>query len=495
MFLVKQRGEGNLMPTMIDQRDRQLRDLFHLIAVNPEYEPSVSMILKTSRQLLGATGAAFRSTDPDIMVKVGKLGTVDLEMPLGTPDFTALDSTPGVLTCSVRSDESLLGILWLVLDKLSEDQQDTLGVLLDALAIVVERAKAETKFVQAQQLSSALLDSIADSLLVFDADWRLVLMNPAAETIFKAEPGQTLAEVVQSEALTEFVEGQRPLDEWSIDDKTFIPDVHPIGARSNEAWILSLRDITQYKKLNRNQSEFIRIVSHDVRSPLTSMRGFADMMGMVGDLNDKQKQFNEKVLSGINQITALVDNIQDAGLFDIENGFYQLTRSYTDMDEMVRKVVDNQLIPEEKSHLNISVSVSDEVPIINADVNMLERAVANLVDNAVKYTPDGGQVDVRVYTAAESVVVSVRDNGGGMTLEEQKQLFQRHVRIFRPEHKRIKGGGLGLFIVKSIAQRHGGDAWVTSEVGVGSTFYFNIPLNGANLIIPGSEENTNEAAD
>lgn len=483
------------MPTMIARRDRQLRDLFHLIAVNPEYEPAIAAILKTSRQIFGAAGAAFRSVDPDVMVKMGKLGRVDLEMPRGTPDFTIDDSTPGVLICSVRSDEALLGVLWLVLEKLSEDQQDALSVLLDALAIVVERAKAETKLIQAQQLSRALLDSAADPLLVFDADWRLVLMNPEAETIFKAEPGQALAEVVQSEALTEFVHEQRPLDEWSFDDKTFIPNVYPIGERTSEAWILSLRDITQYKKLNRNQSEFIRIVSHDVRSPLTSMRGFADMMGMVGDLNDKQKQFNEKVLSGINQITALVDNIQDAGLFDIENGFYQLTRSHADMHELVAKVVDNQLIPEEKSHLNLSVSVSDDVPILNADVNMLERAVANLVDNAVKYTPDGGQVDVRVHTAAESVVVSVRDNGGGMTPEEQKQLFQRHVRLLRPEHKRIKGGGLGLFIVKSIAQRHGGDAWVTSEVGVGSTFYFNIPLKGANLVISDSDKDTDEAAD
>ena len=133
-----------------------------------------------------------------------------------------------------------------------------------------------------------------------------------------------------------------------------------------------------------------------------------------------------------------------------------------------------------------SPDFSTQHPIINADGNMLERAITNLVDNAIKYTPNGGHVDALVYLNAGSVIVGVRDNGLGISPENQKQLFQRHVRLVRPEHKRIKGTGLGLFIVKSVAQRHGGDAWVDSTEGVGSTFSFNIPLKGANLVIPGA---------
>ncbi|HVU12447.1 MAG TPA: HAMP domain-containing sensor histidine kinase [Phototrophicaceae bacterium] len=243
------------------------------------------------------------------------------------------------------------------------------------------------------------------------------------------------------------------------------------------------RSITQYKKLNRSQAEFIRIVSHDIRSPLTSMRGFAEMMGMVGPLNTKQAQFSDKVQSGIAQITALVDNIQDAGRFDPETGFYEMSRSQVDLNEMVKRVVSNQLIPQEKPDLTISVSVSDDVPIINADANMVERAITNLVDNAIKYTPNGGHIDALAITNAGSVIISVRDNGLGISKENQKQLFQRHVRLARPEHKRIKGTGLGLFIVKSVAQRHGGDAWVESAENVGSTFSFSIPLKGANLVV------------
>lgn len=245
----------------------------------------------------------------------------------------------------------------------------------------------------------------------------------------------------------------------------------------------NIRTRELFQKLNRNQSEFMRIVSHDLRSPLTSMQGFASMLelGLVGDMNEKQKHFVTKILAGITQMTALVDNIQDAGRYDPETGFYDLTRSPCDLREIVRKIVENHLVPAEKA-LSISVSAADDVPIINADANMLERAIINLFDNAVKYTPDGGKIQVGVKKKEDDVIVFVSDTGLGISLEGQQHLFERHVRIAREEHKRIKGSGLGLFIVRSVAQRHGGDAWVESKEGAGSTFYLSIPLQGPNLV-------------
>ncbi len=117
---------------------------------------------------------------------------------------------------------------------------------------------------------------------------------------------------------------------------------------------------------------------------------------------------------------------------------------------------------------------------------MLERAITNLVDNAIKYTPNGGKVDVGVHCVNNEVHISVRDTGLGISADHQKQLFQRHVRLARQEHKKIKGTGLGLFIVKSVAQRHGGNAWVNSVEGEGSTFTMSIPLKDANLLVPTS---------
>jgi signal transduction histidine kinase len=150
---------------------------------------------------------------------------------------------------------------------------------------------------------------------------------------------------------------------------------------------------------------------------------------------------------------------------------------------MVNRVVENHLVPAEKQELTISVVVSDDIPIVSVDGTMLERALTNLVDNAIKYTPNGGHIEVGIKREQDRIIISTRDNGLGISPEHQKRLFERHMRIPRPEHKRIKGSGLGLFIVKSVAQRHGGDAWVESVEGEGSTFYLSIPLEGPNLVV------------
>ncbi len=339
-------------------------------------------------------------------------------------------------------------------------------------------------------LMQSLLSSITDPLLVLDNNKRLIQMNPAAEAVFKTTlqqaRGKSLQSITHSEELAAFAEEGKALNEWiTPDDKTFMPRIEAVKDEDNNAvgWVLALRDVTQFKKLNRNQSEFMRIVSHDLRSPLTSMQGFASMLELelVGGLNEKQKHFVSKILAGITQMTALVDNIQDAGRYDPETGFYDLTRSHVDLGEIAKRIVENHLVPAEKA-LTISVNIADNVPIINADANMLERAIINLFDNAIKYTPDGGKIEVGVKRENDEVLVLVRDTGLGIGKDAQQHLFERHVRIAREEHKKIKGSGLGLFIVRSVAQRHGGDAWVESKEGEGSTFYLGIPLDGPNLI-------------
>jgi signal transduction histidine kinase len=242
----------------------------------------------------------------------------------------------------------------------------------------------------------------------------------------------------------------------------------------------------RHERFNLNQVQFLRIVSHDLRSPLTSMLGFASMLesDMVGELNEKQSRFVEKILSGVAQMTSLVDNIQDAGRFDPETGFYEIERSPVDPVEMVKGIVRTQLVPAEKQELTIRVNTADNVPIINVDTNMLERALTNLVDNAIKYTPNGSAIEIEIKRTDDQIIIGVQDNGLGISPEDQRRLFQRHVRIRRKEHKRVKGTGLGLFIVRSVAQHHGGNAGVESVENEGSKFYIGIPLKGANLPVP-----------
>jgi signal transduction histidine kinase len=267
---------------------------------------------------------------------------------------------------------------------------------------------------------------------------------------------------------------------------SILPERHPAIETLIESLTISathVRLVARHEKLGRNQSEFMRIVSHDLRSPLTSIQGFASMLeaGSVGELNPQQEHFVEKILSGISQMTSLVENFQDAGRYDPETGFYEMQRKPCDVSAIINKIVSNHIVPAEKQELHLKTVVEDDIPIIFADSNMLERAIINLVDNAIKYTPNGREIEVIATRNGDSVNIGIKDNGLGISPENQKLLFERHVRIPRTEHKRVKGSGLGLFIVRSVARRHGGEAWVESEEGNGSTFYIKIPIGELNM--------------
>lgn len=327
----------------------------------------------------------------------------------------------------------------------------------------------------------SVLDTIKSPILLLDHSHRLIALNEQARQLFEVPPdaiaGVALTELPHGEDLSRLFDSTHTLVEWTFSEKVFAPSVEA----APHGWTVILQDVSHYKRLNHGQSESMRYLLHDLRSPLTAIQGFASMMDSVGELNDKQKHFVSKVLSGVSQMTALVENVQDAGRYDPDTGTYQVMRTPTDIGAIARKIVENHLAPADKT-LSVTVAVADDLPIINADETMLQRAINNLVDNAIKYTPDGGKIHVSVTRADNKIMVAVQDTGLGISAQNQRLLFERHARIFRQEHKRIKGTGLGLFIVRSVAKRHGGDAWVESEEGKGSTFLISIPLEGANLL-------------
>ncbi len=488
-----------------------LAHVIELVANPSSSETAIPQLLQYIQQTVGAEGVTFVIFDePHLVIKVGNadewvareelLKSIVAPLSGGLHSNIALpDNFKPQFTGSAVAPliyQKKIGAVWLSFNTLRDvnhDEQENLLPLIHALTIIGANLQAREIHERSRQLTLSLLNSITDPLLVVDDDRQILLMNPAAEAIFKTtvskSQGKNLREILQSEELADLAENGTTVNEWvTSDDKTFMPRIEAVRDTNGsiEGWVLALRDITHFKKLNRNQSEFMRIVSHDLRSPLTSMQGFASMLelGLVGELNEKQKHFVSKILAGITQMTALVDNIQDAGRYDPETGFYDLSRSQVDLGEMVQRIIDNHLVPAEKA-LTISVSVADDVPIINADANMLERAIINLFDNAIKYTPDGGKIEVGVKRSSNDVVIGVKDTGLGISKDAQQHLFERHVRIAREEYKKIKGSGLGLFIVRSVAQRHGGDAWVESQEGEGSTFFVGIPLEGPNLIASG----------
>lgn len=245
--------------------------------------------------------------------------------------------------------------------------------------------------------------------------------------------------------------------------------------------LITLRDITRHRRMRENQKEFTSMVSHDMRSPLTYMKGYMDMLPMIGSLTDKQRDYAGRIAMGIQHLADLVDKILDASRLD-PDGNYQLNREPCDIGALVDDMANTHLAPAERKGLILEVAASHHLPILNLDVEMMKRAMNCLVDNAVKYTPEGGRVTLVAHVDGDEMKIEVKDTGLGISPEHQKRLFERFQRVRRPEHTRVKGSGLGLYIVRRVAETHGGRVWVESEVGEGSTFGLAIPIGGPNLV-------------
>lgn len=475
--------------TALSQQPEQLAELLRTAA-----EADASAVLLFHAPAHSAVAGGQVSLAVEALARAAAAltpGSVSAVEPLLAADDGRFKSA---LLAPVYRDDELCGALYLLYAREATLDEEARQTLLQAAAVgaaVIDRQRAAAlAAARAEQFAASLVAAIKDPLIALDAGRTVVALNPAALELFEVSPaaavGQPLEAVISSaELLGIIAAGTDSHQEWLAENgRAFMPYVEAVSSADGAlaGWVVILNDITRFKRLIHNQSEFTRIVSHDLRTPMTSMKGFADMLAIVGDMNEKQKYFIEKILSGIVQMTKLVDNIQDAGRYDPETGFYELSRSPCDLCELVTRIANNHLIPAEKQELSLVVDTAPDVPIVNVDQTMVERAVTNLVDNAIKYTPNGRAVSIGVHRVDNQVIISVRDNGLGISPENQKLLFERHFRIARHEHRSIKGSGLGLFIVRSVAQRHGGRAWIESVDGAGSTFFMSIPLEGDNLI-------------
>lgn len=230
----------------------------------------------------------------------------------------------------------------------------------------------------------------------------------------------------------------------------------------------------------QNQSDVVGTLAHDLRSPLTYMQGYASMIPAMSELTERQAAYLDKITVGITQMSELVEKVLDVRKIE-PDGNYRLNRSATDVINVLHEIVNTHSDPAVKKGLTLTLEVDPSLPIMSLDELMLRRAINNLADNAVKYTPAPGAITIRGYVANNQIVIAVKDTGLGISAENQKHLFSQFRRIQRRDTIGVKGSGLGLYIVKGVAQRHGGDAKVESVEGEGSTFFIMLPLDGPNL--------------
>jgi signal transduction histidine kinase len=231
-----------------------------------------------------------------------------------------------------------------------------------------------------------------------------------------------------------------------------------------------MQDITYLKELDRAKSDFVTAVTHDLRSPLTAITGFIDLLRDAGPLNEQQTEFVSHARQSTTKMRRLIDDLLD--LAKIEAGLGASTKT-CDLFTLAQEVVTELQGAAIQQHITLSVDKAGDIPEIRGDPNRLRRAIANLVGNALKYTPEGGSVRVDLEANDGRVSVAVVDTGRGIPKDDIPYIFDPFYRV--SEHQDVDGSGLGLAMVKSIVDAHGGTISVNSQVGQGSQFTISLP--------------------
>jgi len=228
-------------------------------------------------------------------------------------------------------------------------------------------------------------------------------------------------------------------------------------------------------RLNTLKAEFISTVSHELRSPLTPIVGFSELLSATTIDADRVRDMGAEILRHAQRMQRLVDDLLDVS--HMEAGRFRLDMVDVDLGQLLERTVTE--IARQSDHHEVAYHSVGALPVIRGDPLRLRQVIDNLLTNAIKYSPEGGQIDVTAFQRGTEVVVAVRDQGIGLPPDKLGRLFEKFYRVDNALAHRVRGSGLGLAIVKHIIDAHGGRVWVESELGRGSTFTFSLPLTAA----------------
>jgi len=357
------------------------------------------------------------------------------------------------------------------------------SALADYAGIAIENARLYREAETERAKLHAILGQAEEAILVTDEENRLLLANAAAREALRLEPTDLegaqnpprLDAVVHVTAILDLfareqdagraVHGEATLDSGRI----YNAHLTPVGGVGQ---VLMLQDVTHLKELNRVKSEFVAAVSHDMRTPLTSVQGYVDLLAKVGPVNKKQERFLARIETSIRSITDLIDDLLDIRRIEAE---LDLEMEACDLRHVIDDVVQRMRPYAEDGGQDLVWRPPVSSLWVRCNPPRIAQALENLVSNAIKYSSPGERVIVTGSEDEGHVVVSVSDEGIGIPREEQPRIFDRFYRGKSEEVAGIRGTGLGLSIVRAVVDKHGGRVWVESQPGAGSTFTFVLP--------------------
>ncbi len=353
-----------------------------------------------------------------------------------------------------------------------------------------------TKIERSQALCDTVLKTVDDALLVIDKGQKIISANPAAEALIGHEPtGETLMGVMPNPELESLIDDARRVSTEGMERRVEFNKriFHARAVTSNNGEnpiaVLTLRDVTQIQRLERARREMVANVTHELSTPITAIGLLAETLFNVAQTEKPKKlrKLAKDIRVESETLTHLVQEMRDLSL--IESGQMPVRLMPTDLLEMVQMTIEQlQPLAEGKNH-HIDLEIEPGISVL-ADDRQIQRAVKNILHNAIKFTPAGGHIHLKATLNDNEAVLAVTDNGPGIPADDLPRVFER---FFQVDRARRDGTGLGLAIVRHIVLAHGGRAWVESVQGQGATFYIALALSEKE-IKPASQQNLEEEA-
>lgn len=397
------------------------------------------------------------------------------------------DALPGPLMCvPLRDASEVFGAIYV--DRPNSEQPFTakqaqlFKLLAFQAAATIENARLFARAENERRKLEAVIRGTEQPVVITDMQGTVMLMNAAARQIFHTRrtmgTGMLLPQVIENADLKQLFQeaqtsGQVQRGEIPLDSgHTYSATVTPLA---NVGLVAILQDITRFKELSDLKSQFVAAVSHDLRSPLSTVLGFLDLLGQIGPLNELQKECVDSAQREVHHLIDLTSDLLDLGY--LESGI-DIEMRQCDLIGLIEAGLPNwRALARERRH-QLEAHLPSEATVVYGNATRLRQVLDNLVSNAIKYTPEGGQIEIDLEKQTGRAVLRVRDTGIGISPEDQLHIFERFYRAHNNYTQNIEGTGLGLSIVKSIVERHNGRIWVESELGQGSTFVVVLPLAG-----------------
>ncbi len=375
-------------------------------------------------------------------------------------------------------------------DYFSETDIKLVQAVANQASIAMLNAQLFDKTIAQQRQLQAILNSTSEALFTVDGYGYLGQINPAAAEVLgirlEQAQGLLLAELAQHNALVAQIEVTMHQANMTVgtqsfemhDEQThrdFVASISRLLPEPGQAAgaVVTLYDVTTLKDLNRLKTHMLHMVSHDLKNPLGVLVGYLDMMredvsrGLAPDM-----QFIDGMMRSVERMDDLIQRLLDRDrIEESAKRRYEKVDTRALFNAVVQDMTDSA---QAKGHI-VQQEASDELPLISGDPIELRSAMNNLVSNAIKYTPDGGTITMRMSSEEDRLFFSVTDTGMGIPADQQSAIFNKYFRAKQAVASGVEGTGLGLSMVKEVVERHGGNVWFQSEEGVGSTFGFWLP--------------------